>query len=241
MSIFIQNQAGREMELSEKDYEHLKSVGFKMILLDKQPVIVKPVDSVIYTAICGEYPIKRKDIKCFGDKGIFKRSVMEAKRYKVLPHKFFKNDITIWIDGNIYFKESTDYAVARFLRDADIAIFKHPYRETVWHEFNCLQEGQGRFNDKWLQKELSEQQKFYEEEGLPKDTPLYECNFIIARNTPKVNRLMEAWWSEICRWQWRDQVSFPYVLWKYGKDIKMKTINEGNIRNHKLFKYADHY
>lgn len=238
--IYIQNAAGREMKLSEADYERLKGIGFKMIVLDKEPFEVVPTDSVMYTAISGDYPYKRDDIKCFGDEGIFKRSVMEAKRYKILPHKFFDNDFTIWIDGNIYFKESNDYAVSKFLRDADIAIFKHPFRDNVWQEFDVLQKDP-RFKDEWLQKGLKEQREAYEKEGLPKDTGLWECNFIICRNTPEVNRLMEAWWAEICRWQWRDQVSFPYVLWKYGKDVKMRTVQEVDIRRHKMFKYLNHY
>lgn len=239
MEIYVQNVAGREMKLSEEDYAALVAKGFKMILLDKEPFEVVPTDSVMYTAISGSYPYKRDDIKCFGDEWIFQRPVMEAKRYKVLPHKFFDNDITIWIDGNIHFKESPDYAVAKFLKDADIALFKHPFRSTVWQEFEVLQKDE-RFKDAWLQRQLKEQLEAYKKEGLPDDTPLWECNFIIARNTPAVNRFMESWWAEICRWQWRDQVSFPYSMWKYGKDLKLRTIQEGNIRTHKLFKYAEH-
>jgi hypothetical protein len=237
--IFVQNASGREMKLSLADYAKLKAKGFKMILLDKEPIEVVPTNAVMYTAICGDYPFKRDDIQCFGDEGIFKNPIMEAKRYKILPHRFFGTD-TIWIDGNINFKESPDYAMARFLKDADIAIFKHPFRETVWQEFEVLKQHQ-RFQIPWLQNQLSKQVESYKKEGLPEDMPLWECNFILRRNNERVNRLMDAWWSEICRWQWRDQVSFPYVMWKYGKDVKMRTIEEGNIRVHKLFKYADHY
>jgi hypothetical protein len=44
--------------------------------------------------------------------------------------------------------------------------------------------------------------------------------FIIKRNNEKVNRLMEAWWAEICRWSYRDQVSFPVV--SLTNEIKIK-------------------
>lgn len=236
MKLLVKNEIGREMEINKEDYQRLIDSGLKLRIVEQKTTKGK---SKIYTAVAGDYPIKRKDIKCFGDEGIFKNGVMEAKRYKVLPHQFFKDDITIWIDGNIYLKVKNEEAIDRFLGDADIAIFKHPYRPTVWHEFNTLRE-QERFQIPWLQKQLSEQQKFYEDAGLPKNTPLWECNFIIRRNNEKVNRLMDAWWSEICRWQWRDQVSFPYVVWKYGKDLKINTITEGNIRSHKCFKYVPH-
>lgn len=236
--ITIRNTFGREIDLSDEDYARLKAKGFKMQVVSREIKPVVKTDSIMYTAICGDYPYKRKDIKCFGCENIFQRPVMEAKRYKVLPHQFFQNQYRIWIDANITYKESNDYAIARFLNGKDLAIFKHPYRNTVWQEFETLQKDK-RFKDKWLQKNLKEQMAFYKSQGLPDNTPLWECNFMISRNTESINRVFDAWWAEICRWQWRDQVSLPYVLWKYK--VNMNTIEEGNIRNHKLFKYQDHY
>ncbi len=95
------NHVGCELNMSEEDYKRLTGRGIKLRIVEQKTTKGK---SKIYTAVVGDYPIKRKDIKCFGDEGIFNRGVMEAKRYKVLPHQFFKEDITIWIDGNIYLK-----------------------------------------------------------------------------------------------------------------------------------------
>jgi hypothetical protein len=230
----VLNEVGREMSVSQSDYDRLTAMGLKLRRLETEK---KTYDTEIYTAICGEYPLKRKELICFGENGVFKKPVMEAKIYKVLPHLYFDKDITVWIDGNIYNKIDKNYLVDRFLGNSDIGIFKHPFRETVWQEFQVLKEDK-RFADKWLQKRLKEQKEYYIKEGLPKNTPLFECNFIIRRNNEKVNRLMEAWWAEICRWQWRDQVSFPYVLWKYGKEIDIK-IEKGNIRKNKFFKHIE--
>lgn len=229
----VLNSVGRKMNLSRADYERLKSRGMNLVIVSDD---CEKTDSQIYTATCG-YRIKRNDIKCFNGEGIFNKPVMEAKRYKVLPHLFFDNEITIWIDGNIYSKLENKYLINRFLGDADIAIFKHPFRNTVWEEFGVLKEHK-RFKIDWLQKKLKEQEAHYKKQGLPANTPLYECNFLIRRNNEKVNNLMNAWWAEITRWQWRDQVSFPYVLWKYGKDIKIK-VEEGNIRKNKFFKHIE--
>lgn len=107
-----------------------------------------------YTSIVGEYPVERKDIQCFGDENIFKESVMEAKRYKILPHLFFpKHDITIWMDGNIFLKTKEEDAVKIFLGDADIAIFEHPYRGNVYDEFDELRNSHTapRLKSQWLQ------------------------------------------------------------------------------------------
>lgn len=234
------NQSGCILNMSGYDYRRLISRGIKLTPLNRADI--NQSDNIIYTASSDDYPIRRKDIKSFGNENIFQRGVMEAKRYKILPHLFFPNkEITIWIDSNIYLKISSQEAIDRFLGDADIAIFKHPYRSTIWEEFNTLMNDERFKKETWMQSQMKEQEEFYRKEGMPEDTGLWECNFIIARNIPKVNRFMETWWAEICRWQWRDQLSFPYVLWKHGKNINLKTIEEGNIRTHKLFKYTNHY
>ncbi len=196
---------------------------------------------IAYTAMVGEYPTRCDDVKCFGAEGVFARPVMEAKRYKVLPHLFFPRDhISIWMDGNVSLKADVAAVVNELLGTrADIAVFKHPYRENVYQEFDTLRDDP-RFAIPYLQSQLKQQLDAYRGEGMPANTPLYECNVLIRRHTPEVNRLMDAWWAQICRWQWRDQVSFPYVLWKYGKDLRIAEVTP-NVREHELFDYVSQY
>jgi hypothetical protein len=194
-----------------------------------------------YTAIVGDYPFARTDIPCLGGDRIFTYPVLDAKRYKALPHLYFPDaDVTIWVDGNIWLNCPQEQIVKEFLGDADIGLFAHFRRATVWQEFAILREDP-RFAIPFLQKQLVEQEASYRTRGLPEDTRVYECNFLVRRNTEPVNRLMDAWWAEICRWQWRDQVSFPYVLWKYGAGINVKTVERSNIRRHHRFTYRRHY
>ncbi len=194
---------------------------------------------VAYTAIAGDYPIAREDVQCFRAEGIFARPVMEAKRYKVLSHLFFPRDeITIWVDGNIWLEAVPQAVADALLGQADVAVFRHPYRRTVWEEFSVLK-SDPRFSIPYLQKQMNEQWGTYRAEGLPIATPLFECSILIRRNNDRVRRLMEAWWAQICRWQWRDQLSFPYVLWKHP-EIKVAAIN-GNARNHPLFRHVEQW
>jgi hypothetical protein len=163
---------------------------------------------------------------------------MEAKRYKILPHLFFPDEaITIWCDANIRLKWPAEAAVDKFLGDADMAVFKHPFRATPWEEFKALRE-QKRFDILWLQMQLTAQEKAYREEGLFEKAPLYECSFLIRRNNEWVNRAMEAWWAQICRWQWRDQVSLPYVLWKHPVKLRVHALN---ARDFSAFDYQDQH
>jgi TOD1/MUCI70, glycosyltransferase-like domain len=193
---------------------------------------------VAYTAIVGDYPIERDDVQCFRGEGIFARPVMEAKRYKILPHLFLPDaEVTIWVDGNISLRASAETVVDELLGDADLAVFRHPYRRTVWQEFATLKDDP-RFAIPYLQKQLSTQCKAYLDAGLPAHTPLYECSILIRRNNERVNRMMEAWWAQICRWQWRDQVSLPFVLAE--SDVWVKAI-DGNARDHHLFDHIEQW
>jgi hypothetical protein len=191
-----------------------------------------------YTATAGEYA-RRADVQCFQGEGIFRRPIMEAKGPKILAHLFQPAaDVTVWHDANVWLNVEPE-AVATLLGDADIALMTHPYRETVWQEFAALRE-QKRFQIPWLQLQLKAQEAFYRGEGLPDDAPLYECTVIVRRNTEAVARLMDAWWSQICRWQWRDQVSLPYVLWKYGAGVKVAT-HAIDVRDHAMFRHVSQY
>lgn len=196
----------------------------------------------VYTAIAGDYPLPpRKDIKCFNGEAIFTRGVLDAKRYKVLHHLYVPEPVSVWVDGNIWLLRNPEEVVTRYLGGSDMALFVHPARKTVWQEFATLRADKGRFRIPYLQAQLAEQEAFYRSAGLPDDAQLYEANFLIRRNNEAVNRLMDAWWAEICRWQWRDQVSLPYVLWKYGNAVKLRPIRDGDIRKHPDFRYVSHY
>jgi hypothetical protein len=165
---------------------------------------------------------------------------MEAKRYKLMPHLFFPDaDVTLWVDGNIWLKATPDAIAVELLGDADMALFGHPYRQNVWQEFDALAQ-QKRFQIPYLQQQLAKQQTAYRMAGLPRDAPLFECSVLVRRNNLQVRTLMESWWTQICRWQWRDQVSLPYVLWKHGGVGTIK-VNQGNVRDHHLFAHVSQY
>lgn len=193
---------------------------------------------VAYTAIAGDYPIQRTDIRCFTGEELFQHPVMEAKRYKILSHLFVPSEVTVWVDGNIWLQAAPRVIAEVLLGDADVAAFQHPYRKTVWQEFAELRKDP-RFAIPYLQKQLEAQERAYRAAGLPANAPLFECNVIVRRNSGPVRRLMNDWWAEICRWQWRDQVSFPFALWTHP-EVKVAAV-AGNVRDHPLFRYVSQY
>jgi hypothetical protein len=199
---------------------------------------VKVVDSiklksVIYTAICGGYERHRDDIIVFTENGMdkFTDPVMNAKIYKVLPHRYFDVEYSIWMDGTIY-PLTTKHEYVKLLGDADIAVFRHPWRKCLYDEAGPASE-RVPHNQKAV---ITEQMKRYKHEGMPKDFGMGECGMLIRRHNAVTEEFNEKWWAEICRFSRRDQLSFPYVWWKMKDRIKIQFL-DGNVRNHKLFDY----
>lgn len=192
------------------------------------------MSSAVYTGICG-YGKNRDGAIVFSGYNKFKREVMNAKIYKLLPHKFLTNSITIWVDGNIWLNVPPQQLVDEFLGDADMALFKHPERYCIYEEAPAAA---GLYEDQNIKDEIMEQARVYMERGIPRNIGMGECNMLIRRNTPRVNAFNEAWWAETCRWSNRDQLSFPVVLQQFP-DLKVNFI-DGNVRNHPYFTYKPH-
>lgn len=187
----------------------------------------------VYTAITNNKDFPRDDIKVFGEYSEFKRPVMNAKIYKILAHQYIDADISIWVDGNLFLKVPAEKLVKEWLGSADMAVFKHFDRDCVYEEAEAAK-GLGGEAIPYINRHI----EFYESIDYPRHAGLYECNFIIRRHNKRVEVFNNAWWSEICRHSNRDQLSFPYVLSK--SDIKLNVLKEGNIREHKYFKYVPH-
>lgn len=200
---------------------------------------IKKVDAIqVYSSICGRFDKPRKDITVFSDRScdMFKLPVMNAKIYKILAHKYIHADFSIYVDGNIFLNVPVSKLLHELLQGADMALFKHPWR-------NCLYQEHEHAKQRvllQLKPLMDEQVSRYREEGMPANFGLGECGMLIRKNNAATQEFNERWWAEICRYTNRDQMSFPYVLWKMQDRIKVNFI-EGNVRKHPYFKYNNHH
>ncbi|WP_372922715.1 glycosyltransferase domain-containing protein [Roseovarius sp.] len=140
--------------------------------------------------------------------------VRTAKKPKILPHLYFPDyEWSLWIDANIFMlADLSVFLTTAIEQEATVALFEHPERNTLNGEVTQLCK---------LRKDEPEliqaQYARYLSEGWDNQLPLYECNFIVRRhNDPDVMRAMTLWWNEIEENSRRDQVSFPYAMWKSG-------------------------
>ncbi len=66
---------------------------------------------------------------------------------------------------------------------------------------------------------IMKQLDFYRSENYPEHNGLYEATWLLRRHTKKLKEFMALWWGQIVRFSHRDQISLPYVAWKYGMEI----------------------
>lgn len=168
---------------------------------------------------------------------IFKDSIRNAKIYKILSHKFCDSPYIIWMDGNCSLKKDPHYLID-ILGENDFAFFKHPTRDCIYDEyFACQQQGRGN-------KELDEQIKDYKEKGFPQHVGLYEIACFIRKNNPKTNSIFESWWTEICKYSSRDQISLPIIFMGHKLSIIPGSIfqdnNNPSFPGNEFFKYNEH-
>lgn len=137
-----------------------------------------------------------------------------AKIHKVMPHLYFPNkEYSLWIDGSVSIEFSFDLKrlIEIYLKDADLAIFRHPERNCIYAEAStCIQRKLD--NPEVIIKQI----KKYTTNKYPPNAGLVEATIILRRHTKQVKEFNEAWWNEIKNGSKRDQISFNYVAKQVG-------------------------
>lgn len=157
---------------------------------------------MIYTAVIGSRDPLRADVRCIRQLpsvGLWSER-MQARMCKVLSHLFF-NTPTIWVDANVVLRLSEKEAFDKYLKDADFATFAHPIRTTIREE--CRAVNALGFASDDLEADF----------GQRLDAgPLFGTSVVLRSNRPAVRRLNEIWWSLICRYSVRDQLTLSLAL-----------------------------
>ena len=198
---------------------------------------------VIYTCIMGGYDDLKEpllsfdnvDYICFTDdaaklrqaantKWIIKQipvQVAEAydktlsNRYiKMHPKELFPDaDYTLYVDGNIGLQSFIGPYLMQTKTKTGIAIFSHSQRQCAYVEAKvCISRRKGS------KEAIEHQMQDYQKAGFPKNYGLYECTIIATDlKNPFSTELLEKWWQEfLCCKSYRDQLSLPFVIWKFG-------------------------
>jgi hypothetical protein len=186
-------------------------------------------DVVVYTAVTAgrddlkdpEAALPGVDYVCFTDAPLKSRiwnvvliatgpdARLTARRHKILPHILFPHHhVSIWHDASMSATARVLEAVEA-LAGAAVGVFRHNKRVCVYEESAASARG-GRDHKSTLDRQTAR----YREIGYPNDNGLYQTGFLVRRHTRENELLNSLWWSEVSMGSVRDQVSFPYALWR---------------------------
>jgi|TARA_B100000085_G_scaffold21059_2_gene17844 hypothetical protein len=197
---------------------------------------------VVYTSVFGNYDsvVEPKlplgwDWKCFNEKNslpIYEDNMRNAKRYKILPHRFLSEyDVSIYIDGNYIIKKDVNELVEKYLNDVNAAFHNHN-AQPDYDKRNCIYDEartilmfgernmkitpeRGMKNYKDDPNIIVNQMQKYMDNKFPAKNGLITGGVILRNhNEDDCMGVMEDWWTEIKYGSKRDQLSFNYVAWK---------------------------
>lgn len=191
---------------------------------------------VEFTINIGEYDKPRTDIINVNDCELFRNNARNSRCIKILAHKYIDADYSIYYDANMMRSThiTKEEIIERYLADADICVtIRRRGRYNIYDE---IESAKGRMIDKDEINILNNQAAHYRYIGIQDNTPVYGFQPLIRKHSPLMESFCEAWWAELCRWSYRDQIAFPIVLQKFP-DLKIRNIQLGEIRT-KLYRHS---
>ena len=192
----------------------------------------------MYTAIFGGVDILKEprwlaagvEYVCFGDADVPAYSEQwqivpvnhlpadprrSARFLKLMPHLLFPTvECSVWIDGSFTAEAALEDLVNKVSPQAPIACFHHPRRDCAYQE--AVECGRLDLDDRNV---IRQQMARYSRMGYPRRNGLIASGIMVRwHQDPAIQRLMDAWWTEIDTGSVRDQLSFNYCAWMANMD-----------------------
>lgn len=131
---------------------------------------------------------------------------------KINAHKIFPNyRYSIYADANVVFNRDLLYLIDE-LPKTRISVAARLLEDDLFaHAIRVINSRRDK------PEVVREQLQSYWLQGMPSNYGAFWCNVLIREhNHPICKKIMEEWWEQIQSFSRRDQLSFPYVLWKNG-------------------------
>jgi hypothetical protein len=141
-------------------------------------------------------------------------------------------DYYVWVDASyaLLHPDSVKWFIDQ-CEDVDIAVLKHPMRNTIQEEADylkgrLLKEKGNLKNDPYVTKRyenelIDEQLDEIRSDKEYVDNSLFASTALVYHNTEKVRGMMKEWWYHTSRYHSVDQLSLPYVLFKFKCDVRV--------------------
>lgn len=132
-----------------------------------------------------------------------------------IPDEIFDNyEYSVYLDCKRPYSIDFNYLLEHMLPGSDILTRQHRRRSCIYDE------GEFCIKKKKDKKEvISDQLDFYRSEKYPDHNGLHASGLLLRRHTERVKEFLKLWWEQVEKHSHRDQISLPYVAWKYGMKI----------------------
>ncbi len=143
-------------------------------------------------------------------------NVRNNRWHKINAHILFPNyEYSLYLDGNIIINDKKVFDnLKQFIANGiKIAIPLHPKRDCIYAEAEEIKKHHIDYT-----KIVNAQIRYLKREKYPAHYGLFE-NCILLRRHNDIVPVLESWWTMVCKYSKRDQLSGPYVIWKYGIEV----------------------
>lgn len=133
-------------------------------------------------------------------------------------------DVYVWMDAQfVPLAEQSAWWLVEQLGDADLVLFNHPSRHTIAEEAAHISAEIGhsqRLMVRYLGDPIDQLLAIIAREPTFRDQHLYACGLFAYRMSANVAAMLRAWWYYVSAYTNNDQLSLPFVAWRYGVTVK---------------------
>lgn len=151
----------------------------------------------------------------------------KKNRYcKINAHKLFPQyRYSIYFDGSIRLKSNITQKIKELPRTRIMALSRTKISCVYIEAMRAIELGR-------VSKEIALKQiEKYWLQGMPENFGSVACGLLIREhNNPVCKKIMMDWWEQVEQFSRKDQISFPYVIWKNNYLMSdVATVNGDNL------------
>ncbi len=139
-------------------------------------------------------------------------------------------DYYLWVDSSC--RLSDENSVQWFLDklgDGEIAVFKHPHRDTVQEEADYLRHRLA-INCPYITPRYENEDIDGQLAAVDPSAHLYASTAFICKNTPAVRGATKEWFYHISRFHSIDQLSFPHAIHELEYELDVRVIPDNYLK-----------
>lgn len=154
---------------------------------------------------------------------------LQARIIKMFGWQFEPDfDYYLWVDSSCKLaKENSLKWFMEQLGEADMAVFKHPHRDTIQQEADYLKH-RLEINCPYITPRYKNEDIDGQLKEVDPQQELYASTAFIFRNNSKTRHAMKDWWYHTSRYHSIDQLSLPFVL--FENNVKVSVIPDNYLK-----------